>query len=148
MCGASANYSKIMAKRTHKHLDARFSAQVLQRARALAAKYTFVIEGDPELKYVGRTQEMPGVLADGPSIESCARATVFAVESAIASLLEAGEKPPVPAARERRTEQVNLRLTRSEKAMLAQESARRGFRGLADFVRAFVLEETRPRRAG
>ena|SRR5687767_1350944 len=137
-----------MVKRTRKRLDAAFGKLILERARAIAATYTFVIETDATLGYVGWTREMPGVMADGHSVESCARAAVFAVETAIAAMLERGESPPISAAREKRTEQVNLRLTRSEKALLTQESTRRGFRGLADFVRALVLDESLPKKTG
>lgn len=137
-----------MVKKPRKRVDAEFDKQVLERARKIAGSYTFVIERDPTLGYVGWTREMPGVLADGPSVESCARAAVFAVETAVAAMIEQGETPPVSSAREKRTEQVNLRLTRSEKVLLSQESTRRGFRGLADFVRALVLEASLPRKTG
>jgi uncharacterized protein (DUF1778 family) len=36
---------------------------------------------------------------------------------------------------------VNLRLTPEEKALLESRSRTRGFRGVADFVRASVLEK-------
>jgi uncharacterized protein (DUF1778 family) len=52
-------------------------------------------------------------------------------------MLERGQAPPAAAGR--RTEQVNIRLTPEEKLTLEEESERKGFRGLSDFVRAAAL---------
>jgi hypothetical protein len=59
----------------------------------------------------------------------------------VASMLEAGLTPPVPARQNVRSEQVNLRLTPEEKAVLESRSRTKGFRGIADYVRAAALSE-------
>jgi uncharacterized protein (DUF1778 family) len=55
-------------------------------------------------------------------------------------MLEAGQKPPQPAAAMKRTTQVNVRLTHEEKSMIATAAANSGFKGLADFIRSAVLD--------
>ena len=70
-------------------------------------------------------------------------ATREALAGAVAYLLERGQSPP-PAAREgRRTQQVNIRLTAEEKALLETVAQQKGFQGLSDFMRFASLDSTR-----
>ncbi|MDM8006245.1 MAG: hypothetical protein QUV05_08885 [Phycisphaerae bacterium] len=129
------------AKRTRRQVnpDAPFDENLLEKARQIASGYQFVIRPSGTLGYVGRTLELPLVLADGRNPEDCLKATMFAVETAVATMLESGQPPPVTASR--RVEQINIRLTSEEKLLLEGESQRKGFRGLSDFVRAAALAE-------
>jgi predicted RNase H-like HicB family nuclease len=111
----------------------------LEKARQIASGYRFILRPSDNLGYVGRTLELPLVLADGRTPEECLRATMFAVQTAIATMLESGQTPPASASR--RTEQINIRLTSEEKVLLEEECQRKGFRGLSDFVRATALAE-------
>jgi predicted RNase H-like HicB family nuclease len=121
-------------------VDAELSAHALSQARLLIKQYTLVFEPDSELGYVGTAREMPGVMADGETPSDCARALQFALETAVAAVVESGRKPAVPLNRQRRTEQVNVRLTPNEKQLLQDESSRSGFKGIADFLRAKTIE--------
>ena len=62
----------------------------------------------------------------------------------VATMLEDGENPPSPARSGERTEQINVRLTAAEKALLENRSQAGGFRGVSDYVRAAALEEEKP----
>lgn len=103
--------------------------------------YRLIIQPAEGLGFIGRSMELPGVMAGGKTHEECVRATVGATETAVATLLEAGQPPPLPSSARKRTEQINIRLTPEEKIVLEEESQRRGFRGVSDFVRAAVLKQ-------
>lgn len=113
---------------------------MLNNARHIAAGYRYILRPSESLGYVGRTLELPLVLADGPTPEDCLQATKFAVETAIATMLERGETPPMSTGR--RSEQINIRLTAEEKLILEEESQRQGYKGLSDYVRAVALAGT------
>ncbi len=61
----------------------------------------------------------------------------------MACLLEDGQKPPTPAREGTRTQQVNVRLTAEEKAVLETTAKRKGFKGLSDFLRSAALDAVR-----
>lgn len=122
-------------------LDRPFSGAILKKAREIVSQYRLLIQPAEQLGFTGRTVEMPGVLGDGKTHEECVRSTLMAAETAVAVLLEREEKPPNPAAPRRRNEQLNIRLTAEEKLMLEEESQRRGFRGVSDFVRSVALKQ-------
>jgi len=63
--------------------------------------------------------------------------------SGIATLLEMGEKPPAPSRQGVRSEQVNIRVTVEEKAIMEVVAKQKGFRGLSDFIRSGALAYTR-----
>ena len=56
------------------------------------------------------------------------------------SLLERGQRPPAPARQGTRTQQVNVRLTAEEKAVLEATAKNQGFKGLSDLLRAAALD--------
>lgn len=104
-----------------------------------SSHYTRLIDAEGRT-YVGRIRELPGVFASGQSREHCAKALEFALETTLLFYLRDGVTPPRMIDRNKRTEQVNIRLSPMERDSLAAESDRRGFRGLGDFIRAIALE--------
>lgn len=114
----------------------------MRKAAAIAERYTVIVERDDEAEgtaYVGRTLELPLVMADGPTRAECMEQVMQATTFTIASMLDGGEIPPQPATDESRTAQVNIRLTQREKFCLEAAAKRAGFRGLSDFVRSAAL---------
>jgi predicted RNase H-like HicB family nuclease len=107
---------------------------VLRRAAQIAARYQIVIQQEED-GYYGRGLEMPGVMNDGRTPAECLKATRESLVSAVAYLLESGKTPPAPAAENRRSEQINVRLTPEERVLLEEAARRKGFRGVSDFVR-------------
>ena len=102
-----------------------------------------MIAADPDVGYLGRTVELPMVMADGPDIARCAAAVLEATTAALAAMIEAGDTPPSPAREGRRDQQVNIRLTAEEKLSLESLAAREGFRGVSDYVRSKALPNSR-----
>ena len=86
---------------------------------------------------------MPGAMGDGKTPGKCVIATREAMVSALASMLEEGERPPAPASSGLRSMQVNVRLTAEEKALLESAAHNRGFNGLSDFIRSVAIEATK-----
>lgn len=131
--------SKSKKKLNKKRIDRPFEPEILARARKLARAYQLVISEEPELGYIGRTVEMPFVMADGQTIEACAEEVFEATSGAIATLLEVGERPPTPAYEGKRDQQVNIRLSAEEKLRLEEAARREGFRSLSDYLRTSGL---------
>jgi predicted RNase H-like HicB family nuclease len=117
-----------------------FSPSIMHKAQEIARDYRIAIEKSDALGYVGTSIEMPTVFADAKTPGACYEATQQALTVAVATMLEAGQKPPQPAAAMKRTTQVNVRLTYEEKSMIATAAANSGFKGLADFIRNVVLD--------
>jgi predicted RNase H-like HicB family nuclease len=117
-----------------------FRPSILQKARDIAHGYKLTIEKSERLGYIGSSVEIPTVFADGDTPDKCYEATQEALSVAVATMLEAGQTPPQPAAFMKRTTQVNVRLTHEEKALIAAAAAKAGFKGLADFIRTTVLD--------
>jgi predicted RNase H-like HicB family nuclease len=122
-------------------LDREFepSAALIKKARRYLARYSVMIHPKDHGGYWGTATELPGVIASGETLDKCARNLSFALETVIASYLADGETPPKPAVPEKRTEQVNVRFTRSERNLLQRASAKQGFRGIGDLIRAEVI---------
>jgi predicted RNase H-like HicB family nuclease len=105
----------------------------------LADQYQIIIQHE-DGEYYGRGLEMPHVMNDGRTPDDCVEATRKALTAAVAYLLESGGVPPSPASRNKRTEQINVRVTPGEKIQLEEAARSAGFRGLSDFVRAASLK--------
>ena len=120
-------------------IDRPFSPQVLKAAKRIAAEYQIIVHSDAGHWY-GRSLELPHVFGDGKSVEQCIQDTQEALCGTVACMLEQGEKPPTPAREGTRTQQVNVRLTADEKAVLDTTAKRKGFKGLSDFLRAAALD--------
>ena len=119
-----------------------FDTGVLRAARQIVEAYDIVLrrEGD---EWYGHALEYPEAMGDGKTPGGCIRATRKALLAAVATMIEAGQTPPAPARQGVRTEQVNVRLTPEEKAVLERCAKRKGFRGLSDFIRAGALAFTK-----
>ena len=122
------------AKSSSKKIDRPFDLSIVRRAREIAARYQIIIQ-EEDGEFYGRGLEMPGVMNDGKTPAECLKATRESLVTAIAHLLESGKVPPPPASENRRSEQINIRLTPEERVVLEQAAQRKGFRGISDFVR-------------
>ena len=111
---------------------------LLDRARQIAERYRIIIHREAG-EFYGQALELPGVLNDGKSADACVKNTVDILTTTIATMLEAGQIPPLPASDERRDEQVNVRLSKLEKLTFEETARSRGFRGLSDFLRTSTL---------
>lgn len=114
---------------------------MLLQARAEALRYQLIISPEPDVGYLGRTTELPMVMADGRTPARCAAAVIEATTAAIAFMLERGERLPTPASLEVRDRQLNVRLTSSERQRLESLAQRRGFRSVSDYLRAVGLRD-------
>ncbi len=115
----------------------------LARARRIAAEYSLVLEPQDDGAYLGRSIELPHCLGQGVTIEACVESTRQVLEATVATMLEAGLRPPAPARQRMRTEQVNIRLTQEEKLVLEQAASIKGFQNLSSYIRSVALAEAR-----
>ena len=120
-----------------RYLRRPFDPSFLRRARQIVEGYQIVIRFE-DGEFYGEGLELPGVMADGKSADACVKAVRAALVAAVATLIEQGQTPPAPA-NESRTEQINVRLSPREKLRLESVAASKGFRGIADYMRATVL---------
>jgi predicted RNase H-like HicB family nuclease len=126
------------SKKSSGQLDRPFDPAILRRARELADAYQIILQFEDGL-YYGRGLEMPTVMSHGRTPDQCVRATRDTLTTAVAYMLEEGQTPPAPAAENKRTEQVNVRLTPEEKLLLEEAARSKGYRGVSDFVRSASL---------
>jgi len=131
-----------LKKSSKKAIDRPFDPGVLRKARGIANSYQIILhfeDGD----YYGRGLEMPHVMNDGKTPDECVEKTRDILTTVIAYMLETGEVPPSPASENKRSEQVNIRVTPEEKLQLEEAARSKGFRGVSDFVRSASLGITR-----
>ena len=121
-----------------KAIDRPFDRAVLRRAREIAESYRIILSYEDGL-YYGSGLELPDAMNHGSTPDECVRATRDILTTAVAYLLETGQTPPAPAAENKRTEQINIRLTPEEKIRLEEAARSKGFRGISDFVRSVSL---------
>ena len=124
--------------KSSKAIDRPFDPEVMKRARAIAAKYQVIIQYE-DGDYIGRGVELPNAYEDGKTPDECVRKTREMFASVVATMIEDGEVPPPPATEGKRTEQVNVRLSTEEKLILEASARRKGFAGLADYIRATAI---------
>ena len=117
-----------------------FGKPILAAAKRLVDAYDIVMRHE-EGEWVGHALEYPEAIGVGKTVQECMVETRKTLLCGVASMLEDGDTPPTPARQNVRSEQVNLRLTPEEKAVLESRSRAKGFRGIADYVRAAVLVE-------
>ena len=115
-------------------------ADVLRKAEKAAAGYKIVIEPNPKSGFAGSVVEFPTILGRGKTREECLQDTQEALKVASATMLYLGGSPPKPAPSQARTEQVNIRVTSTEKDLMTKAAKKLGFRGVGDFVRNTVIE--------
>lgn len=137
MSSKSANESK----KTKAKLNRPFPPAIRRQAEEIAAGYRIVIQPDEEVGYLGRVMEMPLVMADGASPQSCYEQVHEAAVGAVATMLELGQIPPA-AADQKRTLQINVRVTEDERMRLEDAARKHGFRGVSDFVRTTALAKS------
>jgi predicted RNase H-like HicB family nuclease len=123
----------------HDDRDKPFKKETLEEAERIAKGYTISVRQLKEQEYVGCSIELPTIEGYGDTPQACFKSTKEAVEFTVATMLEAGEVPPLPATAEQRTEQVNVKLTPLEKDMFSALAQRFGYKGLSDFIRSTVL---------
>jgi predicted RNase H-like HicB family nuclease len=130
------------AKGSSRGLDRPIVAEIRERAARAVRDYQIILTNE-EGQWYGRGLEMPHVFGDGVTPAKCIESTREALTAAVGYMLEKGQTPPSPAKQGKRTTQVNVRLTVEEKAILEGTARRKGFQGLADFIRASALESAR-----
>jgi len=123
-----------------KAIDRPFDTAIWKKASKIAQTYRLVIAPEAGIGYLGRTVEMPYVMADGKTVEKCAAETMEATISAVATMLEMGERPPSAAADAKRDQQVNIRVTVDEKTRLEEAARQAGFRSVSDYLRTSGLD--------
>ena len=107
-------------------------------APAVASGYQVVLwQEDGE--FYGRGLELPLTMNDGRTADACVTNVRDAMVTTVATMLERGETPPPPANEQRRTEQVNVRLTVEEKLVLDAAASRGGAGGVSEFVREAAM---------
>ncbi|MFB3894622.1 MAG: hypothetical protein ACE15C_21685 [Phycisphaerae bacterium] len=117
-----------------------FDKNILAAAERIVDAYDIVIRHE-EGEWVGHALEYPEAIGVGKSVQQCVDATRQSLLAGVTTMLEDGERPPAPARAGQRTEQVNIRLTAAEKAVIENRSRAGGFRGISDYVRAAALVE-------
>ena len=115
-----------------------FDKSILAAAKRIVDAYDIVMRRE-EGEWIGHALEYPEAIGVGKTVQQCMEETRKSLLVGVASMLEDGQTPPVPARQNVRSEQVNLRLTPEEKAVLESRSRTKGFRGIADYVRAAAL---------
>lgn len=133
--------SKKSSKKTAA-VDRPFDPALLRRAREVANGYQIIIQFE-DGTYYGRGLELPDVMNDGKTPDECVENTRDILTTAVAYMLEKGQVPPAPAGENKRTEQVNIRLTSEEKLLLEEAARSQGFRGISDFMRSTSLAKIR-----
>lgn len=129
-----------MAVATNKDISAPFDKKILAAAKRIVEAYEIVLRRE-DGEWYGHALEYPEAMGDGKTVEECVAETHKALLAGVATMLEDGKTPPPPARQNIRTEQVNVRLTAGEKALLESRSRAKGFRGLSDFIRTLALAE-------
>jgi predicted RNase H-like HicB family nuclease len=119
-----------------------FDTAILRKAREIADTYQIILHFE-DGAYYGRGLELPHVMNDGRTPDECVEKTRDILTTAIAHMLENGEAPPAPAGENKRSEQINVRLTPEEKLLLEEAARNKGFRGISDFVRSTSLSSIR-----
>lgn len=125
-------------KKTDKKLDRPFDPKIWKRAEKIAGEYQ-VILGYEDGWWFGYGLEMPYTFGGGETAQACVDDTREALVASVATMLEKDQIPPLPANKEKRIEQVNVQLTTEEKMILSVSAKSKGYRGLADYIRASVL---------
>lgn len=115
-----------------------FDKAVVAAAQRLVDAYDIVMRRE-EGEWVGHALEYPEAIGVGKTVQQCMEETRTSLLAGVAAMLEEGATPPIPARQNVRSEQVNLRLTPEEKAVLESRSRTKGFRGIADYVRTVAL---------
>ena len=118
-------------------VDRPFDPKLLRAAAGEAERYQITLafeDGD----WYGRILDMPNVMNHGKTPNAAVKATREMLTTVIAYHMEEGDSYPPPAD-ERRTQQVNVRVSPAEKLQIEQLARREGFRGVGDYLRHAAL---------
>ncbi len=117
-----------------------FDPAIWAKAQAIARRYQVVTWYDEEEEaYFGRCIEIPECISDGDTPAQRDAMVMESISLVVASMLEQGQKAPLPSRAQARTQQVNIRLSRAEKRLIEDAARSEGFRGIADYLRVRVL---------
>jgi predicted RNase H-like HicB family nuclease len=130
--------TSVKSKNSSTKINRPFDAALLRRAREIISGYQIILHFEDGL-YYGRGLELPTAMNHGKTPDACVRATRDILTTAVAYMLESGQTPPAPASENKRTEQINIRLTPEEKMTLEEAARSKGFRGISDYVRSASL---------
>ena len=125
-----------------KNITGPFAPGIIAQAKRIVQQYDIVLRYE-DGEWYGHALEYPEAMGDGKTAEKAVAATRKALMAAVCTMLESGQAPPAPARNSLRTEQVNVRLTAEEKALLESRAKTKGFRGLSDFIRASAMERVK-----
>ena len=134
----------VKSKNKSGRIDRPFNPDILKRAHESAEQYRIILRREDGI-YFGEALELPGTMNDGKTPAECLKNTIEMIATAIATLMENGQIPPLPASDNIREEQVNVRLTKLEKMTFEEAARSRGFRGLSDFMRAATMSSVSPK---
>jgi predicted RNase H-like HicB family nuclease len=126
------------SKNSSERLDRPFDKTILRRAREIANQYQIILHFEDGL-YYGRGLELPTAMNHGRTPDECVRATRDILTTAVAYMIESRQTPPSPASENKRSEQINVRLTPEEKLLIEEAARAKGYRGVSDFVRSASL---------
>jgi predicted RNase H-like HicB family nuclease len=129
-----------MKQKIHNNLEEAFDKTTLSNARKITGGYRVIIEENDKLGYIGSAVELPTVFADGKTPADCYQAVQEALTGAVATMIKSGRKPPQSSLAEKRTEQVNVRLTAYEKLLLSTKAVDMGFAGISDLIRSVAIK--------
>jgi predicted RNase H-like HicB family nuclease len=130
-----------MKQRIHKQLEKAFDETDLANAKEIIDGYHIIVEKNDKMGYIASSVELPTVFADGKKETECFRAIREALTGAVATMIACGQKPPQSMSANKRTEQVNIRLTAYEKMLLTNKAVNLGFKGISDLVRNVVIKK-------
>jgi predicted RNase H-like HicB family nuclease len=126
-----------LPKPSERAINRSFDPKIVRQARDIAEQFQVILRREGG-EYIGRGLEFPNCYKDGKTASVCVRKIREMFGMVIATMLEDGE---VPAASRQRTptEHVNVRLSIGEKLALDAPARRRGYAGLADYIRAAAI---------
>lgn len=124
-------------RKTNAYLRRPFAPEILKRARAIASQYQIVVSFE-DGEYYGRGVELPGTADDGKTPAECIENVIEALVATVAFLLESGETPPAPASEGRRDQQLNVRVSSTEKLLLETKARQSGAVGISEYIRALA----------
>ncbi len=130
--------TSVKSKSSSKAIERPFAPTILRRAKEIVSGYQIILHVEDGL-YFGRGLELPTAMNHGKTPDECVRATRDVLTTAVAYMLESGQTPPAAASENKRTEQINIRLTPEEKLTLEEAARSKGFRGISDYVRSASL---------
>lgn len=114
------------------------SAEAVRQAEQLVGGYAILIERHEDGLFYGRGIEYPYLLGHGKSPASAHKMASDGLVAAVAADIALGNAPPLPFS-DKRTQQINVRVSPMEKLRIEEVARRKGFRGIGDFLRSAAL---------